>query len=265
MFVLNKGYELLLLILAMVAALGMLSTAAAAPRDEKTVLYMSFDQEPDGDFVEDESGYENHGTIIGQGVEWVDDGRYAGALEFDGGSKIEIPHSDSLNMAEGITLEVWFRTETPQAGRFMIYKAHDGGGRTYQWGIYLTSDSTNVSMYVVNPNDEAGFISKSGTYMDGEWHFLAGIYDGQEVKCFVDGEVVSKAWPGEIRTGSAPVVIGTWGGNFFTGGLDEARICNVALNEEQLMSDYENGYDFLAVDSAGKLSITWGEIKTHSE
>ena len=257
-----KRYECLTLIFAMIIALSTLSSVAAAPRDEKTVLYMSFDEEPDGDFAEDKSGYENHGTIIGQGIEWFDDGKYAGMLEFDGASRIEIAHSDSLNMSEGITLEIWFRTEIPQKGRFLIYKMHNGGGRTYQWGIYLTGDSQNVSMYVVKPNDEVGLISHGGNYMDGEWHFLAGTYDGKQVVCFVDGAIKSVALTGEMRTGEAPVVIGTWSGNFFTGALDEARICNVPLTEEQLISDYENGYDFLAVDSTGKLSTTWGELKS---
>ena len=242
-------------------ALVILSSAMAAPIDEKTVLYMSFDQEPDGDFVADESGYGNDGNIIGQGIEWTKDGKFGGALEFDGSSKIEIPHSDSLNLDKGMTLEIWFRTEVPQKGRFLIYKIHLGGGtRNYEWGIYLTTDSTNVSTYVVRSDDEVKYISKTGDYMDGEWHFLAGTYDGKTVTCFIDGQVESTDCD-DIRTSEGAVVIGTWGSNFFAGALDEARICNVALTEDQLRSDYETGYDILAVDSAGKLSTTWAAIK----
>jgi hypothetical protein len=242
-------------------ALVVLSSAMAAPIDEKTVLYMSFDQEPEGDFVADESGYGNDGNIIGQGIEWIKDGKFGGALEFDGSSKIEVPHSESLNLDKGMTLEIWFRTEVPQKGRFLIYKIHLGGGtRNYEWGIYLTSDSTSVSTYVVKSDDEVKFISKTGDYMDGEWHFLAGTYDGKTVKCFIDGEVESTDCD-DIRTSEGSVVIGTWGSNFFAGALDEPRICNVALTEDQLKSDYETGYDILAVDSAGKLSTTWAAIK----
>lgn len=261
MFVISRRYQRLFLIFVVIIALGMLSSAIAAPRDEKTVLYMSFDQDPKGGVVEDESGYGNHGNVVGRGVKWIKDGRFGGALEFDGASKIDIPHSASLNLDKEITLSIWFKTDLPQKGRFFIYKIHTGGGRNYQWGIYLTTDSTSVSMYVVKPNDEVGFHSKGGDYKDDKWHFLAGAYDGKTIKCFIDGELVSKDWAGEIRTGEDPVVIGTWGSNFFTGALDEARICSVALTEEQLKSDYENGYSFLAVGSIGKLSTTWAEIK----
>jgi hypothetical protein len=262
MIFISRRCQILLLVSAGIVFLGMTSSAIAVPRDEKTVLYMSFDQEPEKGVIEDESGYENHGNIIGRGVKWTKDGRFGGALEFDGASKIEIPHSASLNLDKEMTLSIWFKTDVPQKGRFFIYKMHSGGGRNYQWGIYLTTDSTNVSTYVVDPKDEVKFISKGGDYKDDNWHFLAGTYDGKTVKVFIDGSVQSVDWSAEIRTGEDPVVVGTWGSNFFTGVLDEARICNVALTEEQLKSDYENGYSFLAVNSTGKLSTTWAEIKT---
>jgi len=239
----------------------MLSNAIAAPPDKNTVLYMSFDQAPNNKgVIEDESGYGNNGQIVGS-VKWTKDGKFGGALEFDGASKIEVPHSDSLNLDKEITLEIWFKTKVPQKGRFLIYKVHSGGGRSYEWGIYLTGDSANVSMYVVKPNDEVKAVSKAGDYKDDSWHFLAGTYDGKTMKCYIDGEVVSADWAAKIRTGNDPVVIGTWGNNYFTGFLDEARICNVALTEEQLKSDYENGYNLLAVNSAGKLSTLWAIIK----
>lgn len=247
-------------ILTGLITLGMLSNAIAAPPDANTVLYMSFDQKPKGDAVEDQSQYGNNGTMVGK-VQWIKDGRFEGALEFDGVSKIEIPHSDSLNLDKEITLEIWFKTKVPQKGRFFIYKIHSGGGRNYEWGIYLTTDSTNVSMYVVKPDDEVKAISKGGDYKDNAWHFLAGTYDGKTIKCYIDGEVVSADWATKIRTGVDPVVIGTWGNNYFTGVLDEARICNVALTEEELKSDYESGYNLLAVQPTGKLGVTWAKIK----
>jgi len=50
--------------------LGMLSSAIAAPPDANTVLYMSFDQKPKEDVVEDQSGYGNNGTTVGK-VNWI--------------------------------------------------------------------------------------------------------------------------------------------------------------------------------------------------
>jgi hypothetical protein len=231
--------------------------------DPNTVLYMSFDQEPKKDVVTDESGYENHGQIVGKGVKWTKDGKFGGALEFDGTSKIEVQHSDSLNLSEEMTAEIWFKTKVPQLGRFFVYKVHNGGGRNYEWGLYLTTDSTNLSFYVVDPKDEVVYPTKGGDWKDNSWHFLAGTYDGKTVKCYVDGELAaSKDWPGhKIRESDGSVVIGTWGTNFFSGILDEVRLCNIARNEQQIKSDYENGYNLFALNSKGKLTTTWARIK----
>ncbi|MFQ6039647.1 MAG: LamG domain-containing protein [Candidatus Poribacteria bacterium] len=246
------------------AIIALLFSTKGVAGDPNTVLYMSFDQESKKDIISDESGYENHGRIVGKGIKWTRDGKFGGALEFDGTSKIEVEHSDSLNFKEAMTAEIWFKTKVPQKGRFFVYKVHTGGGRNYEWGLYLTTDSTNLSFYVVDPKDEVVYPTKNGDWKDNSWHFLAGTYDGKTVKCYVDGELAaSKDWPGhKIRTGNGPVVIGTWGGNFFSGVLDEARLCDIARSDQQIKSDYENGYNLFALNSKGKLAATWAFIKS---
>ncbi len=254
-----RGIRLFFLILVMAIAMGLPYSAVAAQTE--TVLYMSFDEPPGGGEVLDESGFENHGQILGNGIDWTQKGRFNGALEFDGASKIEIPHSESLNLSKNMTLQIWFKTDVEMQGRFLIYKSHVGGGRNYQWGIYLTGTSSAVSTYVVKPNDEVKTAGHTGVYNDDQWHFLAGTYDGDTVNCYMDGVLNSAAFAGELRTGEAPVYIGAWS-NFFTGTLDEVRIVNIALNEDQLKTDFESGYNILAVDAAGKLAARWAEIKS---
>lgn len=232
-----------------------------ASTNPDVVLYMAFDQPANAEVVQDLSMYGNHGVVQGN-VEWTQDGRYGGALEFDGASRIEIPHTDSLDLDSEMSLQVWFRTDVPQKGRFLIYKMHIGGGRNYEWGVYLTSDSTNASMYVVAPNDDVAFPGKVGEWGDDDWHFLVGTYDGDVVKCCVDGELGDQTdWSADIRASEGAVVIGTWGTNFFTGLLDEVRVLNVALSSEQISREYEQGYSSLAVRPAAKLSLTWGQVR----
>ena len=116
---------------------------------------MSFDQPPIKEVIQDQSEYSNHG-------------KFGGAMEFNGASKIEVPHSKSLNMSKEITLQIWFKTKLPQKGRFLIYKVHLGGRRNYEWGIYLTGGSKSVSMYLVEPNDTAKTVigkTMTGTFL----------------------------------------------------------------------------------------------------
>ena len=78
---------------------------------------MSFDQPPTKDTIQDQSEYDNHGTLIGK-AKWIKGGKFGGAMEFDGASKIEVPHSKSLNVSKEMTLHIWFKTKLPQKGRF---------------------------------------------------------------------------------------------------------------------------------------------------
>ena len=223
---------------------------------------MSFDQPPTKDTIQDQSEYDNHGTLIGK-AKWIKGGKFGGAMEFDGASKIEVPHSKSLNMSKEMTLQIWFKTKLPQKGRFLIYKVHLGGGRNYEWGIYLTGGSKSVSMYLVEPNDTVKWVSKNGDWENNDWHFLVGTYDGKAVKCYIDGEQADKAPLAKVaRTSEGSVFIGTWGNNFFTGLLDEARILDVALTEDAITEEFQNGYRPFTVESKNKLGLIWGRIKS---
>ena len=102
--------------LVLIGVLGCL-TKAIAYQPDNIVLYMSFDQPPIKDVVQDQSEYSNHGKIIGKS-KWTKVGKFGGAMEVDGASKIEVPHAKSLNMSKEITLQIWFRTKLPQKGRF---------------------------------------------------------------------------------------------------------------------------------------------------
>ena len=247
--------------LILIGILGHL-TKAIALQPDNVVLYMSFDQPPTKDTIQDQSEYDNHGTLIGK-AKWIKGGKFGGAMEFDGASKIEVPHSKSLNVSKEMTLQIWFKTKLPQKGRFLIYKVHLGGGRNYEWGIYLTGGSKSVSMYLVEPNDTVKWVRKNGDWENNDWHFLVGTYDGKAVKCYIDGEQADKAPLAKAaRTSEGSGFIGTWGNNFFTGLLDEARILDVALTEDAIKEEFQNGYRPFSVEPENKLGLTWGKIKS---
>jgi len=134
----------------------------------------------------------------------------------------------------------------------LIYKVHLGDGR-----------NKSVSMYLVEPNDTVKWVSKNGDWENNDWHFLVGTYDGKAVKCYIDGEQADKAPLAKAaRTSEGSVFIGTWGNNFFTGLLDEARILDVALTEDAITEEFQNGYRPFSVESENKLGLMWGRIKS---
>ena len=77
---------------------------------------------------------------------------------------------------------------------------------------------------------------------DGNWHAVAGTYDGTSVRLYVDGAEVGSGVPGPARgidygLSSQDFTVGTFpscSGFNFKGAVDEARVYNEALTPAQI-------------------------------
>ena len=81
---------------------------------------------------------------------------------------------------------------------------------------------------------------KAGRNWADEWHQVAGVYDGENMRIYIDGKVIaSKKASGNIGSSKFPVNIGRSSENAdkrLRGSIDSARIYNRALSAEELMS-----------------------------
>lgn len=114
---------------------------------------------------------------------------------------------------------------------------------------------------------------------DGEWHHLVYIngapyvdengHEWWERAVFIDGERKSLSrssrWePGDFIPFIEPVYLGA-GNNrgeaerFFNGIIDEVRIYNRPLTEDEVTQNFEIG---LSVEATQKLPVVWGTLKT---
>ena len=100
----------------------------------------------------------------------------------------------------------------------------------------------------------------------GEWHHVVGTYDGEEMKIYVDGklEATSSVQSGQINYPDRVFFsIGAYKDDnedfVHKGMLDEVRLYDRALTEKEVLNNMEA--EGLAVEPAGKLSLTWGQIK----
>ncbi|MBA7558226.1 hypothetical protein ES705_51021 [subsurface metagenome] len=72
---------------------------------------------------------------------------------------------------------------------------------------------------------------------DGEWHHIAGTYDGSNLRLYVDGSEVGsgKSVSKTIGYSAGDLFIGSYGmGYYFDGLIDEVRIWSSALEASQL-------------------------------
>ena len=248
-------------VLVFIVFIGISTRVSVSAEQPEGVVAVWLLDEGSGDTIKDSSGNENDGTIE-VGTEWVD-GKFGKALHFDVGDTISVPTSESLDVTEAMTLAVWFKLDNKGVAAEALRKQV-----AYLLAITKESDGAPV-------NGAAQILLWSGgqwkpswapgeTELEpGEWIHVAGTYDGEVLKLYVNGKVeTSTEFAGTIDTSAEPFCIGTCSGDPYEGAMDEIVMFNRGLEETEirsLMRGYEN-FGFM-VSSAGKLSTTWGDVK----
>ena len=229
------------------------------------VSFWSFDESTIvGDTVRDLWG-SNHGTM--EEKPEIIDGKFNKALLFDGKANlVEIPHSESLNITEAITIEFWF-TKAGKTSDAQPYPRPVSKGQSTvdngAYGVWVADQPTGQD---IGLRSSSGLNLPSGAtpdYGDGEWHHVAATYDGEVGKIYLDGEIIADAPAGGgLAETDDPLHIGD--GNderHFNGGVDEVRIYNRALAEEEVLQNFNAKSNSAAVESAGKFATLWGNLK----
>lgn len=74
--------------------------------------------------------------------------------------------------------------------------------------------------------------------LDGQWHHAAGVYDGEEISLYIDGELdVSAKAGGKIRVNDKAVLIGENSekrGRYWIGAIDDVRVYSYGLTAEEV-------------------------------
>ena len=216
------------------------------------VLYLTFNEgDLEGETAKDVWG-EHDGTIVGDAK--VVAGKFGTALEFDGaGSYVEVPDHEDLQLWERHTLEAWiFQTESRSSR--IIDKIGAGTAN----GPHLdTHPGTTLRSCAGN------CISTAVDYTLEEWHHAVVTFDEGEVKLYLDGSLEGEGSVASPLAGNAltlKVAADSNGQNLFMGIIDEVRVYNRALTEDEVNQNMTA--EGLAVTShTDRLAVTWGAIK----
>ncbi len=229
--------------------------------DESLILYFSFD-ELDGDNTIDHSRYENHGEIAGAPKHV--DGKFGKALQLNGESDwVEVPHEDILTVDESVTVMAWINTERhqgPGGQRWQGIVAKSNGPRSYSFYTEFPSECLHLSV------GGAGSVCNGKVKLDEWQHVVAQVDDGTH-RYWINGENVGEfpgkpPPPGKADTDNVLVGKTHEGQREFLGLIDEVRIWNRALDEDEVIEQMEIGYfEMFAVDPRAKLATTWGNLK----
>lgn len=156
------------------------------------------------------------------------------------------PLTTESSLAE-ITFSAWVRP-TDLSGYREIYRqeCHERLLFSFQGDGTILSLGLNVGGYV-----ECDAPIDPAEVMDGGWHHVAATFDGQWMRVYLDGREIGRLErSGTILTnGLVPAFIASSSGvsEHFQGALDELRIYDRALTDEQIGRIHQAGIATLAV------------------
>ncbi len=251
-----------LVILGLVTSILMLAPFVTfADFNEGLVLHLPFD-EGQGDVANDLSGNGHDGVI--SGPDWVE-GKFGKALKFagaDSGTFVTVESTDMLNVNE-MTFMAWINAEHWNGTRQIVGKSVHGGcgGRT-QYGLFSEDGAFRLRF-----ETEAGRVDIDAPALPPteEWVHVAVTNDGTKGKIFINGEEVAVGnVSGKLKVNNDPLRIAQdceREGNIFAGPIDEVRLWNRALSEDEIGDFMNFGGGGFAVEPKNKLPTAWGEIK----
>lgn len=230
-------------------------------QDEHTVLLYTFESGA-GKTVKDLSGNKNDGELMGP--KWGE-GNPGGGLAFAGNGPrdfVEIPDSESLDLVEGITVEMWIYLEA--------WSTAGGTGATKESSYKMGPRSNKKVLIRMTTDDvawgDAALNGKTDIPLK-KWTHIAGSYDGKsgETKVYFNGVLDGESKIGGNITPNNDVLwLGRGAGPFLHGRMDEVRISNIVRSEQEIKELMNKGIEgVLAVKPQDKLATTWGTLKSN--
>lgn len=242
----------------LIISIGSLSSLA---QDEHTVLLYTFESGA-GKVVKDLSEHKNDGELMGP--KWGE-GNPGGGLVFGGNGPrdfVEIADSDSLDLVEGLTVEMWLYLEA--------WSTAGGTGATKEttYKVGPRSDKKVLIRMTTDKHAWGAAVAAGKTDMPlKKWTHIAGTYDAKsgDAKIYINGVLDGEGNIGGNITPNDDVLwLGRGAGPFLEGRLDEVRISNIARSEQEIQELMNKGIEgVLAVKLQDKLATTWGKLKSN--
>ena len=183
----------------------------------------------------------NNGTQSG-GVSWASS-EIGTVASFDGSDdQFDISHNSSYNAGTTgeLTVTAWAKFDTFGTYRNVVSKDYGYNIGAREWVIYGEPSGNRVSAQLFDSSGTAyGVGTGVNTTYTGVWYFLSMVWDGTDLKLFVDGSVASTASAAITpRTSTEDVQIGYNGRFRHDGDVQNVRIFNAALTAAQVEQLY---------------------------
>ena len=178
---------------------------------------------------------------------WSNSGKFGKALSFDGSDYLQVPDNSSLDLGldQAITISAWIKTNITTAQRIIAKYQASGAG-----GYSLMLNNGPYLRIVTNNGSGTTYQAVESTILpQNSWQFVTGVINpGQPLKLYRNGVEVSysaqQIYVSEDNSNADSLKIGTIetaDSAFWNGFIDEVKIYNSALTEDEIKLDYNHG------------------------
>ncbi len=213
-----------------------------------------------GDRVKDYSTFENTGSL-GGGVSsdqpTLVTGKVGKARDFDGTNDY-IVAKDATNLSGGASFEAWIKPDDVSTSRYIISN-FDGNNSvaTDRNGFIFRLKATGALVLAYSTSDTDYFARYTNNYIlsTGNWYHVVGVWNStlgpSGLKIYVNGvrKDTTDLTSGTVSSydeSDQPFLVGVKNGStgldkYFDGVIDEVRIYNRVLSEDQINISYNAG------------------------
>jgi hypothetical protein len=212
---------------------------AGRPAQKSPVGYWKFD-EGYGTTAHDAGLGENDGTITG--ADWTNSGKIGKALDFNGSS--DYVHCGSINQTESFSFGVWLYPSSIPSYNSDSYLYASSGGTSLRFSLSASTLSNNVRWRLPDASFVTYYLSDSVSV--NKWVYINVVYDGinNVLKGYKNGDLQYTYNDIDIYSdfgGTIEIGRNLTNSAYYTGRIDEVKIYNYALTEDEVRAEYNQG------------------------
>jgi len=229
------------------------------------VGYWKFD-EGYGTSAKDSSIYGNNGTITG--ATWTNAGKFNKALSFDGtGDYVNVGNVASLNFerTSALSIDFWVKAPVTLNKYFIPINKLSWVVGNKGWRILSQYNGAGLTFLLADNHTVTDINITVNNVLDNTWHHVVFTYNGNGVSGgmngYLDGVLQTSGGGGNLTSSilnSVAVTIGGTSTYSGTGLIDEVKIYNYALTEDEIKAEY-NQSKVAVMGTTKNTSSTWDD------
>lgn len=221
--------------------------AASVSGSEDTSSFINWNQslvgywnlnDNSGQTTLDQSTYGNNCTLTNS-PSWIT-GKFGSAVHFDGTNDyLNCGNNNNFNLTNKLTIEAWVKY-----GTISEFPRIVGKDRSTAYSLRINwAGKIELAGKFGGVMQGNNLFSTTG-FSSGQWTHIAATYDGQIIRYYINGQPAGTATPnpaGPLSINNSPLYIGAEspGGSYpFPGDIDEVRVWNRVLSEQEIKASY---------------------------